>query len=68
VADPPQDAPDAAEVVPRIRELTRDDEAAQQLLAFYDRGVESQTMIALGAAKVTECLQSAARLGAHLSD
>lgn len=39
VADPPQDAPDAAEVASRIRELARDDEAAQQLLALYDRGV-----------------------------
>lgn len=41
-AEPPQDSPDApgaAEVVSRIRELASDDDAAQRLLAFYGRDV-----------------------------
>jgi hypothetical protein len=59
VADPPQDAPDAAEVAPRIRELTRDDEAAQQLLAFYDRGVVLRRDVL--AAGMTEWVYRAAR-------
>ena len=59
VADPPQDAPDAAEVAPRIRDLARDDEAAQQLLAFYDRGVVLRRDVL--AAGMTEWVYRAAR-------
>jgi hypothetical protein len=32
-------APDAAELVPRIREYASEDESVQRLLAFYDRGI-----------------------------
>ena len=32
-------APDTAELVPRIREYAREDEAVQRLLALYDRGI-----------------------------
>ncbi len=59
VGDPPQDAPDAAEVVSRIRELARDDEAAQQLLALYDRDVVLRRDVL--AAGMTEWVYRAAR-------
>jgi hypothetical protein len=59
VADPPQDVPDAAEVVSRIREVARDDEAAQQLLALYDRDVVLRRDVL--ASGMTEWVYRAAR-------
>jgi len=59
VAEPPQDAPDAAEVASRIRELARDDEAAQQLLALYDREVVLRRDVL--ASGMTEWVYRAAR-------
>ena len=59
VANPPPDALDAAEVASRIRELARDDEAVQQLLALYDRGVVLRRDVL--AAGMTEWIYRAAR-------
>jgi len=59
VADLPQDAPDAAEIVPWIRELARDDEAAQQLLALYEHDVVLRRDVL--ASGMTEWVYRAAR-------